>query len=103
MPHRNEILYLPVTETKDYMSFLRTKCSQGENIGIHVILKICIYNSIYMKKKYDRKSPAIIKAVQKKDDLLKMLLKVNLHYWMWPLKLRHMIKLCGKPAMSHSS
>jgi len=34
-----------------------------------------------MKKKYDRKGPAIIKAVQK-DDLLKTPLKVNLHYWM---------------------
>lgn len=56
-----------------------------------------------MKKKYDRKGPAIIKAVRKKDDLLKMPLKVNLFYWMWASKLRHMIKLCGKPAMSYSS
>lgn len=51
-------------------------------------------------KKYDRKGPT---SVQKQDDLLKMLLKVNLHYWMWASKLRHMTKLCGKVAMSYSS
>lgn len=49
-----------------------------------------------MKKKYHRKSPAIIKAAKKKDDLLKMPLEVDLCYWMWALKLKHMIKLHGK-------
>lgn len=52
-----------------------------------MIVKPHIYNSIYMeKKKYDRKGPAIIKAVQKKDDLLRMPLEVALCYWMWALK-----------------